>query len=156
MQDGDTIQIAHVVRDMETAMHRYHDQLGMGPWAVYELKPPLLYDSLVRGEPSDHTYLIALAQHGNMQYELIQPLTGRSLYDEFLEERGEGLHHVKFYYRDCAAALRHYAGKGYSVVQSGRIDEDEFHYLDTEKDLGIIVEIGNAGTIRPPERWVPS
>ena len=41
------------------------------------------------------------------------------------------------------------------MIQSGRFDEDEHYYLDTEKDYGYIVELGNAGRIQPPERRYP-
>lgn len=156
MKNGDTIQIAHLVKDIDKAMNYYYDAMRIGPWNVYELKQPLLGESYVRGRPSDHTYMLSLATHNNMQYELIQPLTGRSIYDEFLDRHGEGLHHVKFYFDDCAAAIADFARKGFSVIQSGRIDEDEFYYLDTDRTLGIVVEIGNAGRIRPPERVFPT
>jgi len=42
------------------------------------------------------------------------------------------------------------------VIQSGRIDEDEHYYLDTQKDFGYIIELGNAGKIRPAERRYPA
>jgi hypothetical protein len=85
----------------------------------------------------------------------MQPLTGRSIYDECLERRGEGLHHVKLFHRDCRAILEQYRGRGIEVIQSGRIDEDEFYYLDTEKSIGYVVEIGNNGTNREPARRYP-
>jgi 4-hydroxyphenylpyruvate dioxygenase-like putative hemolysin len=91
-----------------------------------------------------------------IQLELIQPLTGRSIYDEHLESRGEGLHHVKVYYADCAKAVADYARRGYPVIQSGKLDDDEHYYLDTEKDFGYIIELGNAGKIRAPERRYPA
>ena len=92
---------------------------------------------------------------GDAQLELIQPLTGYSIYDEHLERRGEGLHHIKLYHADCAKAVREYAARGYPVLQCGKIDDDEHYYLDTEKDFGYIVELGNAGRIRPAERRYP-
>jgi methylmalonyl-CoA/ethylmalonyl-CoA epimerase len=156
VQNGDTIQIAHVVQDIDKAMNYYYEGMGIGPWNVYELKQPLLRESYVHGRPSNHTYMLSLAMHNNMQYELIQPLTGRSIYDDFLEMHGEGLHHVKLYFDDCTAAITDFAKKGFSVIQSGKIDEDEFYYLDTDKTLGVIVELGNAGKIRPPERVFPA
>ena len=36
------------------------------------------------------------------------------------------------------------------MIQSGKYDEDEFYYLDTEKTLGVVVELGNNGKIRAP------
>ena len=41
------------------------------------------------------------------------------------------------------------------MIQSGRIDEDEHYYLDTEKDYGYIIELGNAGRIRARRSKVP-
>jgi len=42
------------------------------------------------------------------------------------------------------------------VTQSGKFDEDWHYYLDTEKDFGYVIELGNAGKIRPAERRYPS
>jgi hypothetical protein len=86
----------------------------------------------------------------------MQPLTGYSIYDEHLERRGEGLHHVKLYYQDCKKAVAGFAPRGYSVIQSGLFNEDEHYYLDTEKDYGYVVELGNAGRIPPAERRFPT
>ena len=156
MKEGDLIQVAHVVRDLDKAMAYYWNELGIGPWDVYTFGPPALRESMVRGKPSDHTYLLAVTWVRGVQLELMQPLTGRSIYDEHLEKKGEGLHHIKFYYPDCQAALERFRRKGIQVIQSGKFDEDEFYYLDTEPTLGFIVEIGNNGKIREPERRYPA
>ena len=52
-------------------------------------------------------------------------------------------------------ALEEFKKKGIEVIQSGKFDEDEFYYLDTEASLGTIYEIGNNGKIREPERRYP-
>lgn len=156
MKDGDIIQIAHVVRDLDRTMKSYWEKFGIGPWDVYTFGPPAMRDSMVRGRPSSHAYLLALTWRGGAQFELMQPLTGRSIYDDFLEKKGEGLHHVKLYYRDCAAALAQFARKGIAVIQSGKYETDEFYYLDTEELLGYVVEVGNNGQIGAPERRFPA
>lgn len=155
MQEGDLIQVAHVTRDLDRTMQFYWELMGIGPWDVYTFAPPAVRDSMVRGKPSDHEYLLAVTWRNEVQFELMQPLKGRSLYDEHLERKGEGLHHVKLYYPDCRKALAEYAEKGIEVIQSGKIDEDEFYYLDTEDTVGVVIEIGNNGKIREPERRFP-
>ena len=45
-----------------------------------------------------------------MQLELLQPVSGYCIYDEHLERKGEGLHHIKLYHADYAAAVADYAG----------------------------------------------
>ena len=156
MKTGNIIQVAHVVRDLDKTMKYYWDNFHIGPWDVYTFGPPAVRDSTYRGAPSSHTYLLAITWLAEVQLELMQPLSGRSIYDEHLERKGEGLHHLKIYYPDCNEALQRFRAQGIPVIQSGKIDEDEFYYLDTEKALGYIVELGNNGKIRPPERRYPA
>lgn len=154
-QEGATMQVAMIVRDLDAAMRRHWEDCGIGPWDIYQFEPGKVANYLYRGKPATHTCLIAICWSGDTQLELIQPLTGYSIYDEHLERRGEGLHHIKLFHADCAAAVARYAARGYPVIQCGRIDADEHYYLDTEKDFGYIVELGNAGTIRAAERRFP-
>jgi len=156
MKAGDIIQVAHVVRDLDRTMRYYWETFGIGPWEVYTFAPPAVRNSTYRGRPSDHTFLLAVTWRGGAQFELMQPLTGRSIYDECLETKGEGLHHIKLYYPDCGQALEGFRRQGIEVVQSGKIDEDVFYYLDTEASLGYTIEIGNNGRIREPERRFPA
>jgi methylmalonyl-CoA/ethylmalonyl-CoA epimerase len=156
MKDGDIIQIAHVVRDLDKAMLYYSETLGIGPWDLYDLCPPALEDSTVRGKPSRHTYRVGVSWLGGVQLELMQPLTGRSIYDECLETKGEVLHHMKLYFADCREVLARYLARGIPVIQSGRFGEDEFYYLDTEKSLGYVLEVGNNGKCPEPAGKYPA
>lgn len=153
--EGGTMQVAYVVRDLEAAMKRHWEVFGIGPWDIYQFEAGKVQDYVYRGKPATHTCLIAVTWSGDTQLELMQPLTGYSIYDEHLEKHGEGLHHIKLFYADCKKAVADFARKGYPVIQSGRIDDDEHYYLDTEKDFGYVIELGNAGRIRPAERVYP-
>jgi hypothetical protein len=55
----------------------------------------------------------------------------------------------------CRKAVEDLKRKGYEVIQSGKFDEDEYYYLDTEPTVGIILELGNGGKLRPPQRRLP-
>src|SRR3989304_169304 len=149
------VQIAQVVRDIDKTMKKYHEILNIGPWAVYTFAPPVLRECTYKGKPSTATWVPALAGVGDTQLELMQPLSGESVYTRFLEKKGEGIHHIKEWVDDCAAAIEQYRKKGSGVIQSGKYDEDEFYYLDTEPELGMLYEIGNNGRIRDPERVCP-
>ncbi|MCC8108030.1 MAG: VOC family protein [Planctomycetes bacterium] len=157
MKDGQIVQIAHLVHDLDKTVERYWNDLKMGPWDCYTYSPKNVQNSTYRGKPSDHVYRIAVCWTGPMQIEIIQPLTGRSIYDEFLETKGEGIHHYKLYYKDCEKAVKDYEARGYKVIQSGAIGDDVFYYLDSEDKLsGAIIELGNAGSIPPPESVYPA
>ena len=155
-RDGDAMQVAMMVSDLDAAMKRHWDEFGIGPWDIYTFDPSKVQDYVYRGRPATHSCLIAITWRGETQLELIQPLSGYSIYDEHLERRGEGLHHIKLFYADCKQAVADFTRRGYPVIQSGRFDDDEHYYLDTEKDFGYIIELGNAGKIRPAERRFPA
>ena len=40
MPFGRVAQVAFVVRDLEAKMRAFHEDLGVGPWAIYTFGPP--------------------------------------------------------------------------------------------------------------------
>jgi 4-hydroxyphenylpyruvate dioxygenase-like putative hemolysin len=94
----------------------------------------------MRGKPVEASMVAAIAQSGNIQLELIQPLEGPSIWKEFLEQRGEGIHHVQSLVQDPGAALVAFREMGVDVLMSGRIGDNIFYYMDTEPLLGVIYE----------------
>ena len=87
------IQVAVVVHDLEACAARQRANLGNGAWRVYDLGPHVIDRYLLRGEPATGHTLVALNDK-HPQTEILQPLGGTSLHQEWLDERGEGLHHV--------------------------------------------------------------
>ena len=146
------MQIGYVVKDLEKSIEVYSKCLGIGPWDLYAFSAPDLREAMYRGKPIDHKFIVAVLWNGTTQLELIQPLEGTNIYTEFLDRHGDGLHHVKEWVDDCQKELEEYRSRGIEVVQSGKFDEDEHYYLDTESIFGFVYEIGNNGKIRLPER----
>lgn len=147
---GSIDQVAVVVRDLDAAMERYTTQLGIGPWEVYTYGPARCSTLTFRGKDQPYSMKLALAMVGNTQYELIEPLEGPTTYHEFLEARGEGLHHLGYIVDDIDAEIARMAALGYPLLQSGRgfgVDGDgAYAYFDSEHDFGCIVE-----AITPPK-----
>ena len=79
---------------------------------------------------------------GSQQLELIQSVSGRNLYKEFLETHGVGVHHMAWVPGDYEATLLEAERRGMSVVQQGRVEGVgmEFSYLDAGP-LGGYVEL---------------
>jgi hypothetical protein len=86
-----------------------------------------------------------------MGFELLQPLEGPSIYRDWLETHGEGLHHVAVMLHDFDESTQlkqKFADVGASVLMGGRIGETiEVYYLDTEPSLKIILESGSGHAI---------
>jgi methylmalonyl-CoA/ethylmalonyl-CoA epimerase len=137
---GEISQIGIIVRNLQKATDNYWSTLGIGPWMTMRIEPPLLADVIMRGKPVEASMMAAIAQNGNIQLELIQPLEGPSVWKEFLEQRGEGLHHVQSLVQDPGTALVAFREMGVEVLMSGRIGDNIFYYMDTEPLLGTIYE----------------
>ena len=137
-------QVAVVVRNLDAAMERYAAQLGIGPWDVYTYGPHRMPTMTFRGRDHPYVMKLALAQVGTTQYELIEPVEGPTTYHEYLEQRGEGLHHLGYYVADVDTEIARMAALGYPLLQSGRgfgVDGDgAYAYFDSEAGLGCIVE----------------
>jgi len=155
MKERKIIQVGIVVEDMDKALKNYTEIFGAGPWDIYEFGPPDMREGTYYGKPSDWSALLALTWVGDRHVELIKPIKRPNIYFDFLEKKGEGIHHIKEWVDDCQKTIEEYRKKGIEVIQSGKYDEDEFYYLDTESTLGILLEIGNNGRIRSPHRRYP-
>jgi catechol 2,3-dioxygenase-like lactoylglutathione lyase family enzyme len=130
-----------LVRDLEAAAQRLSDTLGIGPWNVWTIAPAVC---MVRGKPSAFTFRAALATVGSGVLELITPHTGRSVYDDYLEQHGDGFHHTCLAYptmdavRAAKAELRR---QGREILQEGSAgDVFDFAYVDFP-EIGSLVEL---------------
>ncbi len=151
---GEIGQVAIVVRDLRRAMEHFWNIFGIGPWSVYTYTPPDLTDMTVRGKPEPYSMRLALATMGSVMLELIQPLEGKSIYKEFLDEKGEGLHHIAcFKVDDIERVVEELGRRGIGVLQSGRWRGGHFVYMDTEEKLGTVIELVKRLGPRPPPKW---
>jgi catechol 2,3-dioxygenase-like lactoylglutathione lyase family enzyme len=144
-------QIAVVVRDMRSALKSYTETLGWGPWSVFEYGPPLLHDTRVRGEAVGYAMIGAETSVDGLGFELIQPVHGPSIYQEFLDTHGEGVQHIacmKHSFEESTQVREHWRDNGADVLMSGRIgDTIEFYYLDTAPMIKFVLESGSGHAI---------
>jgi methylmalonyl-CoA/ethylmalonyl-CoA epimerase len=138
---GPISQVGIVVKDLQKAVDNYQEKFGIGPWMTMRIGVPLLRDLTLRGKPVEASMMGAIAQNGNIQMELIQPLEGPSIWKEFLEQRGGGVHHFQSIEQDPKATLEAFKEMGVDVLMSGRIGDNIFYYMDTEPLLGTIYEL---------------
>jgi methylmalonyl-CoA/ethylmalonyl-CoA epimerase len=134
-----------VVKDMNKAI-KHFESLGVGPF------PPLiggkegmpLTEQTYRGKTSEYDMDLRLCRGGmgGMDIELIQSLKGRSIYDEFLEEKGEGMHHVCYNVDNLEKEIADMKKAGFKVIQTGGIAAVKWAYFDTDKVGGMITELG--------------
>lgn len=141
---GEIRQLGYVVRDIEAAMHHWRTVMGIGPFFHFEKIP--VGDFKYRGETTDADVSIALANCGELQIELIQPLDDHPTpYKDFLGQGLEGMQHVAFWSETFQDDLERAQNAGFEVILSGwAVQEDGlFVYFDdsTSPTPGTMVEL---------------
>ena len=140
-------QIAWLTRDLEKSMQAWIDVLRVGPWRVFRFTDKTVKNLKVGGrlveEPFE--FRIAISSVGNTEIELIQPVRGPMIYEEYIQRRGEGLHHIKEKVPDdqMAKVVKDYESRGVEITQTGQFFADFHFYLNTEPTLHFVYELGN-------------
>jgi len=134
MPDQTPVQIAWVTRDLDATENALTTLLGAKKW----IRMPAVHfgpeTCTYRGKPADFVADIALSYAGDTQLELIAPVTGESIYTEFLDTVGPGLHHVCIEADDVETAV---TDREAEVVQRGVMPGGmEFAYV-TAQDAGV-------------------
>jgi hypothetical protein len=146
-------QIGYVVRDLDAAMARYRQAWGVGRWTVRRHDEATTPTTTYCGAPGRFSMRLALSDVAPV-VELIEPLTGPSAYDAWIEEHGDSIHHFGFVVASLDAMVAPMEAAGYPLVQSGRgygLDGDgAYGYFDTTADLRVFTEL-----IEPPARRSP-
>ena len=119
MHDRTPVQIAWVTHDLDATEAALSELLGVKKW----IRLPDVHfgpDACTyRGQPADFVADIALSYAGDMQLELIAPVKGESIYTEFLDRSGPGLHHICMEAADADAFDAALQEQGTAVVQQG-------------------------------------
>ncbi|MBZ5496252.1 MAG: VOC family protein [Acidobacteriia bacterium] len=132
-----------VVRNVEKTARNLSDKFGIGPWDVHVKSYPESQASF-RGKSTDCTFKFAYARVGTITLELVEPISGMSSYQEFLEQHGEGLHHLGFPVPlPFDAEIEKWKRQGLQPVQVMKLDDPEegWAYMDTQDLAGFTLEI---------------
>lgn len=157
---GKVVEIAIVTRDAQRTMRGLW-LAGIGPWRVHTFTPDNTTNQTYRGEPSPFAMRVCFAQVGDLVWELIQPLSGRTIFAEYLEAHGEGIHHVAF---DCngmpfADRISEFERRGFRLSQGGSwMGTNHFAFFETEAATSTCLEtyeFPDGWTYPEPEAWYP-
>lgn len=154
-------QVAILVENLDRTVEAYWKQFGIGPWHFYTYEKPLLKKMSYMGEEVEYSMRIALSYIGHLRIELIEPGDGPTIYRDFVEEHGYGVHHFGLLVDDMEAALQIARAQNYRMTQDGSgfgLDGDgRYAYLDTEEELGVTLELIERpkGRVKPEKIYPP-
>ncbi|MFI3174308.1 MAG: VOC family protein [Bacillota bacterium] len=144
----DPIQIGILVKDLDSYLKKLDEVFGMGPFRIAEYPPQgaTPYREY-RGKDGNFTAKFCFYHLGNIELELIQPLSGDNIWSDHIEKHGEGLHHLKFLVPEHEPVQKYLNENGYVISQQGQGVGPNAHrvwtFYETYQDIGFDLEIMN-------------
>lgn len=153
-------QVGIIVEDLDKAVENYWKLFGIGNWHFYTYGKPLVKRMTYHGKPSEYKMRVALSYLGPLRIELIEMLEGDTVYADFVKEHGYGVHHFGVLVDDMEEAIARAEAAALTMTMDGagfgRDGDGHYAYLDTEKKIGVTLELIKRPKSRmPPERVYP-
>ena len=138
-------QVALVVNDIEKTKARLAQLFGVEEPPTIGSGEYEITKTEVHGVPSpDASCRMAFFSVGNgVQLELIEPNETSSVWSDFLNDRGEGIHHIAFNVKGMETVIKSCEDFGMKLVQKGNYGDGSgcYSYLEGGEGLPFILEL---------------
>ena len=96
-----------------------------------------------RGKPGNWVCHLHIGYAGDTQIELMEPVSGDSIFQESLDQHGDAIQHVAYWLNDADydAAAAHLEASGYPLIQSFRLPILRVGNFDTLEAIGMGTEL---------------
>jgi methylmalonyl-CoA/ethylmalonyl-CoA epimerase len=136
------MQVGIIVKDIEKSARQWAAFLGEENIPdIFLAAESKLNPTEYKGKRTDASAKLAFFQLDNITVELIEPVGGPSTWQEFLDTRGEGIHHIAFNIKGMKHYIKSFGEHGIPMVQHGGWDTGEYSYMDGSKNLALIIEL---------------
>jgi catechol 2,3-dioxygenase-like lactoylglutathione lyase family enzyme len=137
-------QVGFIVRDVEASKRKWAAFLGVEVPETQPIGDFAITGTQYKGEPApEASCQMAFFDVGpGVQLELIEPNEAPSTWRDFLDEHGEGLHHIAFQVKDSAAQVKNAELAGLKLIQHGTYGDGsgQYNYLEAP-ELHCIIEL---------------
>ncbi len=134
-------QIALVVKDIEKVAKNYAELFGVDVPEIEPVPPQEETHIVYRGKPSATRAKLCVFDLGSVVLELSEPDELPSSWKEFLDKKGEGVHHIGFQVEDRAAVLDAFAKRGIPVRHVGEYPGGTYTFMDSEEQFGVVLNL---------------
>ena len=143
------IQIGIITNNLEKTIANFKRILDIEPRAIADF-PPIGHEDVYqefKGEKSQSVGKFCFFDFGNIEIEVIYPVSGESIWKDFLDEHGPGLHHIKFSVPEHDESMEHLRQLGFNVHKGGaavgKNTGKKWLYYNTFAELGFDMEVMN-------------
>ncbi len=135
---GPINHVAMAVKDWETTARGFASLMGLKTWRKMEIPSAIMEKAEYYGKPAEFVWISAFAKLGDTLIELCQPVSGQTVFADFVNEFGDGMQHVgDLSHPEPLELVRRYTSQGVKVANYCKIAGiAELFFLDTREQLG--------------------
>lgn len=135
---GPINHVAMAVKDWKSAAQGYASMMGLKTWRIMDISSDMMTSAEYYGEKAEFRWISAFAMQGNTLLELCQPVSGKTVFADFVDQHGDGMQHVgDLSHQNPEELVKQYTNNGVKVGNYCNIGGMiELHYLDTRDQLG--------------------
>ncbi|MCO4292542.1 VOC family protein [Solitalea sp. MAHUQ-68] len=137
-------QIAWVVKDIELAKSFFQQMFGISNFSKTMITRLKECDGTYYGEPSDAENYVALAYTDEVFLELIQPISGKSIFKDFIDNNpAGGVQHIAYStpIANLDKVISDFKNRGFSIISSFDTPIAKIVFFDTRIEIGVFTEI---------------
>ncbi|MGP4038651.1 VOC family protein [Gracilibacillus sp. D59] len=134
-------QIGIIVKDIEKTSKTFAEFFGVDVPSVDWTDEFDKAQTHYKGKPVKSRAKLAFFEMGNIQLELIEPDEHPSTWREFLENHGEGVHHIAFVVNGMKQIIANMENQNMPLVQTGEYEGGRYAYMDSFDQLKVILEL---------------
>ncbi|MDP3856402.1 MAG: VOC family protein [Stagnimonas sp.] len=135
---GPIKQLAYVVEDLDAAIARWIAGTGVGPWLVYR---NARMQGVCRGESTEVKLHVGLSYQGEVQIELIQPISATpSPYQHADGQPRVGMHHIAWHSSDLDRDVSEAQARGWRPVFEASNGAVRVAYFESPAEPGPLYE----------------
>jgi len=138
-------QVGFIVKDIEVSKKKFAEFFGIPAPNHFNGGPFDVAGHIYKGEPAPkaNCWMAFFDVGPNVQIELIQPNEAASVWRDFLEEHGEGIHHIAFHIKGMDKMIINCENFGMKCLQRGKFGDGggEYAYMDAYDDMKCLVEL---------------
>jgi methylmalonyl-CoA/ethylmalonyl-CoA epimerase len=142
---GNPTQIGILVKDARKTAKILNLLTGIGPWRFEDWPPENRpeFESYSDGKPTSWRATLAFSICDSLEIELIETYEGECGYSDFVNRRGEGMHHLQFRVDDVDVIADRFVKQGIKIKMgaTGRRPGTKWVLLDTEEMIGFDIEL---------------
>ena len=137
-------QIAWVVKDINATIRFYEDAMGINNFSKVQTIRVKDFESTYYGNPSDAESLVSIAYSGGTFIELIQPISGNSIFQDYIDKNpAGGIQHVAYSVPidKLDKVISEFSDNGFPVISYFNTPIAKIVFFDTSNTIGVMTEI---------------